>query len=323
MLYPFKFQPLFVEKIWGGQKLKKILGKEVGHIQHCGESWEIFDVGDQISEVVNGFLAENNLEELIEVYMGDLVGDKVFNEYGLQFPLLFKYIDAQEDLSVQVHPDDALAMRRYGCNGKSEMWYVIDADAGAGIYLGFKKGVKKQDYLQAVKNGSVDQLLVFYPVQKGDCFYVPAGTVHAIGKGVLLAEIQQSSDCTYRIFDWNRVDAFGLPRELHTAEAEEALHFNDKTDYKIQYESKFNQSVLLVDTPHFKVSTLQFNQPMEKIYAKIDSFVVYMCIEGSVHVIYEDKRTHLQKGETILVPAIATNVMLLPQKNVHLLEIYM
>ena len=323
MLYPFKFQPLFVEKIWGGQKLKKILGKEVGHIQHCGESWEIFDVGDQISEVVNGFLAENNLEELIEVYMGDLVGDKVFNEYGLQFPLLFKYIDAQEDLSVQVHPDDALAMRRYGCNGKSEMWYVIDADAGAGIYLGFKKGVKKQDYLQAVKNGNVDQLLVFYPVQKGDCFYVPAGTVHAIGKGVLLAEIQQSSDCTYRIFDWNRVDAFGFPRELHTAEAEEALHFNDKTDYKIQYEPKLNQSVLLVDTPHFKVITLQFNQPMEKIYAKIDSFVVYMCIEGSVHVIYEDKRTQLQKGETILVPAIATNVMLLPQKNVHLLEIYM
>lgn len=323
MLYPFKFQPLFVEKIWGGQKLKKILGKEVGHIQHCGESWEIFDVGDQISEVVNGFLAENNLEELIEVYMGDLVGDKVFNEYGLQFPLLLKYIDAQEDLSVQVHPDDALAMRRYGCNGKSEMWYVIDADAGAGIYLGFKKGVKKQDYLQAVKNGSVDQLLVFYPVQKGDCFYVPAGTVHAIGKGVLLAEIQQSSDCTYRIFDWNRVDAFGLPRELHTAEAEEALHFNDKTDYKIQYESKFNQSVLLVDTPHFKVSTLQFNQPMEKIYAKIDSFVVYMCIEGSAHIIYEDKRTHLQKGETVLVPAIATDVKLLPQKNVHLLEIYM
>lgn len=323
MLYPFKFQPLFLEKIWGGNKIEKLLNKSVGDVVRCGESWEIFDVDENISEVVNGFLSENNLEELIEVYMGDLVGDKVFNEFGLQFPLLFKYIDAQDDLSVQVHPDDALAMRRYGCNGKTEMWYVLDADAGAGLYVGFKKGVKKADYLQAVKNGTVDTLLEFYPVKKGDCFFIPAGTIHAIGKGVLLAEIQQSSDCTYRIFDWNRVDANGFSRELHVAEAEEALHFDDKVEYKVQYSLEKNKTIQLVDSKYFNVSVLHFDKPLEKVYAKIDSFVVYMCIEGSVKLVYDLEEVLMEKGESVLVPALATELKLYPQPSAKLLEVYM
>ena len=216
MLYPLKFKPFFKEKIWGGNKIKSLLHRPVTNMTHCGESWEISAIEDNVSVVANGFFADNNdLNELIEVYMGELLGDKVYDKYGLGFPLLVKFIDATDDLSVQVHPDDKLAKERYGMNGKTEMWYVIQADEGAGLYVGFKEGVTRDQYWDAVDAGTVDQLLRFYPVKKGELYFIPAGTVHAIGKGVLLAEIQQPSDVTYRIFDWNRVDENGNSRELH------------------------------------------------------------------------------------------------------------
>ena len=231
MLYPLKFKPFFKEKIWGGEKIKKVLHRPVGNMDHCGESWEISAIEGNVSVVANGFFAEDNdLNELIEVYMGDLLGDKVYDQYGLGFPLLIKYIDATDDLSVQVHPDDQLAQERYGMNGKTEMWYVIEADKGAGLYVGFKEGVTRDQYCDAVDAGTVDQLLKFHPVKPGDLFFIPAGTVHAIGRGVLLAEIQQPSDVTYRIFDWNRVDEQGNSRELHVDEAFDAIHFEGEQD---------------------------------------------------------------------------------------------
>lgn len=324
MLTPLKFHPRFFEKIWGGQKIKNLLHKDFGNLKNCGESWEVSGLAGKASTVAEGFpLAGNDLNELTEVYMGDLVGDKVYDKYGNDFPLLVKFIDAQEDLSVQVHPDDALAQRRYGTNGKTEMWYVLQADPGAGLYVGFRDGVEKADYLQAVADGTVDRLLQFYPVKAGDVFLIPGGTVHAIGKGVLLSEIQQSSDCTYRIFDWNRVDAAGQSRELHTAEAEEALHFGGPADCHRTYAPTLNQTVQVVRCPQFATNLLHFTQPLEKVYAGIDSMVVYVCVEGSVCFVEEGKEYPLHTGEVLLMPALATEAKLLPLPECKLLETYL
>lgn len=324
MLTPLKFRTQYFEKIWGGKKIKTILGKNFGPIANCGESWEVSGIAGKASEIAAGLPLEGNtLEELTEVYMGDLVGDKVFDEFGNDFPLLVKFIDAQDVLSVQVHPDDALAERRYGTNGKTEMWYVIQADAGAGLYVGFKKGVTKEDYLAAVAAGTVDQLLNFYPVAAGDVFFIPAGTVHAIGKGVLLAEIQQSSDCTYRIFDWNRVDAHGNPRELHTADAEDAIRFGEETEYHTFYTPLKEKTSPVIRCNKFNVNLLHFEKPLEKIYAGIDSFIIYICIEGRVAFIYEGKDYLLNKGEVMLMPAIATEAQLLPLTESKLMEVYL
>lgn len=322
MLYPLKFRPLFFDKIWGGHKIEKLLGKNIGKLANCGESWELSGIDGKESEVADGILAENTLSELVEIYMGDLVGEKVFDRYGNDFPLLVKFIDAQDDLSVQVHPDDKLAALRHGTNGKTEMWYVVDADAGSGLYVGFKEGVTKQQYLQAVADGTVDRLLVFYPAKPGDVFFIPAGTVHALGKGAMVAEIQQSSDVTYRIFDWNRVGSDGKGRQLHTLEAEDALHFDDKTAYKVDYERTVNKTVPVISCNQFNVNVIEFDKTLEKVYAKIDSFVIYVCLEGSANVVYEGEAQRLTKGEVMLVPAIATELAMVPEGRTKMLEVY-
>ena len=229
-LYPLKFTPVLKEKIWGGNKIETILKHKISPLKNCGESWEISGIVDDESVVANGFLAENNLNELMEIYLTDLVGEKNYEKYGLGFPLLIKFIDAQDNLSVQVHPDDAFAQERYGQNGKTEMWHVIQADEGAGLYVGFNQKITAQQYLDAVEGGTLEEYLKFYPVKPGDTFMIPAGTVHAIGKGVLLAEIQQPSDITFRIYDWNRVDDQGNSRELHTEEAFDAIHSEKNLD---------------------------------------------------------------------------------------------
>ena len=364
MLYPLKFKPFFKEKIWGGAKIKNILHRPVANMTHCGESWEISAIEDNVSVVDNGFLAdENDLNELIEVYMGELLGDKVYDQYGLGFPLLIKYIDATDDLSVQVHPDDKLAQERYGMNGKTEIWYVIQADEGAGLYVGFKEGVTRVQYCDAVDAGTVDQLLNFYPVKPGDLFFIPAGTVHAIGKGVLLAEIQQPSDVTYRIFDWNRVDAQGNSRELHVDEAFDAIHFendpvqneNDAPNEetlratspknndgagdaqkstengevclipagKVSYEEKFNTTSKLLRSPFFNLNEIYFEKPLKKTYTEIDSFIVYMCIEGHVHGFTDEEQVELKTGELMLVPACTPELNLIPEGKSRLLEVYL
>ncbi|MBP5663666.1 MAG: mannose-6-phosphate isomerase [Bacteroidales bacterium] len=354
MLYPLKFKPFFKEKIWGGDKIRKLLHRPVGNMDHCGESWEISAIEGNVSVVANGFFAEDNdLNELIEVYMGDLLGDKVYDQYGLGFPLLIKYIDATDDLSVQVHPDDQLAQERYGMNGKTEMWYVIAADKGAGLYVGFKDGVTREQYCDAVDAGTVDQLLKFHPVKPGDLFFIPAGTVHAIGKGVLLAEIQQPSDVTYRIFDWNRVDEQGNSRELHVDEAFDAIHFegdkakaenkttnggegddassnvsenSDNTEIpagKVNYEEKFNTTSKLLRSSFFNLNEIYFENPLKKTYTEIDSFIIYMCIEGHVHAFTDDEQFELRTGEVMLVPACTPELNLIPEGKSRLLEIYL
>ena len=345
MLYPLKFKPFFKEKIWGGDKIKKVLHRPVGNMDHCGESWEISAIEGNVSVVANGFFAEDNdLNELIEVYMGDLLGDKVYDQYGLGFPLLIKYIDATDDLSVQVHPDDQLAQERYGMNGKTEMWYVIEADKGAGLYVGFKEGVTRDQYCDAVDAGTVDQLLKFYPVKPGDLFFIPAGTVHAIGRGVLLAEIQQPSDVTYRIFDWNRVDEQGNSRKLHVDEAFDAIHFegepaqnekntsSDVSDIsenpvipagKVNYEEKFNTTSKLLRSSFFNLNEIYFENPLKKTYTEIDSFIIYMCIEGHVHAFTDDEQFELCTGEVMLVPASTPELNLIPEGKSRLLEVYL
>lgn len=322
-LYPLKFEPILKDKIWGGTRLKTLLYKEISGANCCGESWEVSGlVGDE-SMIVNGFLAENNLNELLEIYMTELVGEKNYEKYGLGFPLLIKFIDAQDNLSVQVHPDDELAQRKYGQSGKTEMWHVIASEPGSGLYVGFNKTVCKTQFEEAIANGTVEDVLQFYPVQPGDTFMIPAGTVHAIGKGVLLAEIQQPSDMTFRVFDWNRVDDEGNARELHVQEALEAIDFDHQTDnFKVEYQPQLNKTVRLVRSQYFNTSLLEFDQPLNKSFVEIDSFVIYMCLDGQILLAYGDERERLETGEVVLIPAEMEEVQLLPARKSKVLEVY-
>ncbi|MDR1112183.1 MAG: class I mannose-6-phosphate isomerase [Bacteroidales bacterium] len=323
-LYPLKFRPQFYEKIWGGHRIKTLLGKDFTPLANCGESWEISGIDGCASVVENGFLAGNELTELIEIYMGDLVGDSVYDRFGLGFPLLIKFIDAADTLSVQVHPSDALAQQLFHENGKSELWYVLDASPDAGLYVGFQQGVTPADYDKAVEAGSVAQLLQFYPVQKGDTFFIPAGTVHAIGKGVLLAEIQQASDLTFRIFDWNRVANDGKPRTLHLKEARQALDFTPRQSYKIDCQPELNNSYKVLRESCFNVNLLTFDKPVQKIYTPIDSFVIYLCTEGHFHLFGDNIEETLEAGETLLVPAEVTELNLIPcHHKATILEVFL
>lgn len=335
-LYPLKFVPILKSKIWGGSKMINLYNK-IEQVERCGgeiskdeittekigESWEISDIDDNVSVVCNGFLAENDLREMIELYMGDLMGDSVFNRFGLGFPLLIKFIDAQDNLSVQVHPDDKLAFTLYEQLGKNELWYVVDADPDAGLYIGFKKGVKQNDYEKAVREGYIDKLLNFHPVKRGDAFFIPAGTIHAIGKGVMVAEIQQASDCTYRIFDWNRTDNEGMPRELHCAEALPAIHFNEPAPQKLEYNLKENGTSQLFRSEYFNINIIDFEKPLQKVFVNIESFVIYICTEGEVHLFTDDIHEVIYAGESILIPAILPDINLVPNKKSTLLEVYM
>jgi mannose-6-phosphate isomerase len=322
-LYPLKFTPILKEKIWGGNKIETILKHQISPLKNCGESWEISGIVDDESVVSNGFLAENNLNELMEIYLTDLVGEKNYEKYGLGFPLLIKFIDAQDNLSVQVHPDDTFAQDKYGQNGKTEMWHVIQADEGAGLYVGFNQKITAQQYLEAVENGTLENYLKFYPVKPGDTFMIPAGTVHAIGKGVLLAEIQQPSDITFRIYDWNRVDANGKGRELHTEEAFEAIHSEENlADFQIHYNQEKNKTVTLVHSPYFNTNLLEMDMQVQKSLVNLDSFVIYMCLEGNVFLVSGDFKERLETGEVVLVPAEVDQIQIIPDPKAKLLEVY-
>lgn len=322
-LYPLKFTPILKEKIWGGNKIETILKHKISPMRNCGESWEVSGLVEDESVVSNGFLAENNLNELLEIYLTDFVGEKNYEKYGLGFPLLIKFIDAQDNLSVQVHPDDTLAQEKYGQNGKTEMWHVIEADEGAGLYVGFNQKVTEQQYVSAVEAGTLEALLKFYPVKASDTFMIPAGTVHAIGKGVLLAEIQQPSDITFRIFDWNRVDENGNSRELHTEEALDAIHFEENVgDFKVKYAPEKNKTVTLVHSPFFNTNMLDMDMQVEKSFAQLDSFVIYMCLEGSVFLVSGDFKERMETGEVVVVPAEIDQLQIIPDPKAKLLEVY-
>ncbi len=321
-LYPLKFEPILKETIWGGKRLHQILGK-LDKYKHTGESWEISGVEESISVVSEGFLKGNNLEELIEIYMGDLVGDHVYEKFGLKFPLLIKYIDANDVLSIQVHPDDKMAADRHQSFGKTEMWYVMEHEPDADIIIGFSHNVSKEEYLIKLNDSSLSEILNSVKVSKGDAFFLPAGRIHAIGKGILIAEIQQASDITYRIYDWNRLDKNGNIRELHIEQALDAIDYKATKESRIKYDTTPNKTTQIAKCPYFTTNTLRFDKPIEKDYNLLDSFVVYMCLEGAFTIkTASGYVVSIDKGDTILIPAVTKNLELIPECYTEILEIY-
>jgi mannose-6-phosphate isomerase len=321
-LYPLKFHPILKDKIWGGARLKKILNKPTDS-DKCGESWEISAVQGNISKVSNGFLAGNNLLELTEIYIGDLVGDMIYERFGIEFPLLIKFIDANDVLSVQVHPDDELAMERHKAYGKTEMWYIIEAEKDADIICGFNRKMDRDTYLLHLKNKTLKKILNFETVSAGDVFFTPSGRIHAVGAGILLAEIQQTSDITYRIYDWDRVDDKGKPREMHTELALDAIDFKYYGKYRTDYEMLLNQTTVIADCKYFTTNVIYFDKPVEKDYSFIDSFVIYMCLEGKIDINYGPGLSEkMVAGESVLIPAIIKNLRLVPVGKSKALEVY-
>lgn len=321
-LYPIRFKPVLKETLWGGSALRERYGKRARAGTLIGESWEISGMPGASSVVANGFLKGNTLEEITEVYMGDIVGEAVFEKYGNEFPLLVKFIDARNRLSIQVHPDDRLAAERHHAWGKTEMWYVIDAAPGAVIYTGFRKKTTKEEYLEHLSSKRLEELINVTEVSRGDVFFIPAGMVHAIGAGVLLTELQQNSDVTYRIYDWDRTDASGKPREMHTALALDAINFSLDTTNLIKKTPQLNQPVMLAECPWFRTSLLRIDSPVIKDYSLTDSFIIYICTESMAIVECFGQREELKAGETLLIPASADSVTLIPQGTVTLLEAF-
>ena len=321
-LYPIKFKPVLKEAIWGGSALHEKFGKESrpGHL--IGESWEVNGMSGESSVVANGFLKGNTLEEIIEIYMGDMVGDGPYEKYGNEFPLLIKFIDAHETLSIQVHPDDQLAYDRHHAWGKTEMWYIIDAAAEALIYTGFKNKTTKEEYLRYLDNKTLGDLINTTIVRPGDSFFIPAGMVHAIGAGVMLTEIQQTSDITYRIYDWDRVDATGKPREMHTELALDAINFDLNDTGLIRHEPLLNHPVTLAECKYFRTNLLQIDCPIIKDYSLTDSFIIYICTKGMVLVECFGNTEKIHAGETILIPSSSDSVTLIPAGTATLLEVF-
>lgn len=319
-LYPLRFTPILKDKIWGGARLRDLLGK--GASEKAGESWEISGVEGNVSLVENGFLAGNSLQELAEIYMGDLVGDAIFDRFGVEFPLLIKFIDAAEFLSVQVHPGDSLARERHNSFGKTEMWYILESDNGQ-LIAGFNRKLDREQYLEHFNGGTLKEILNYEKVAPGDIYFMPAGRVHAIGSGVLLAEIQQTSDVTYRIYDWDRTGENGQPRELHTELALDAIDFEVPSSYRTGYQALNNSTVTAVDSPYFTTSVIRLDMPVEKDYNLIDSFVVYLCAEGAAGITYGKGAVEMiKKGETLLIPAELKNLAIVPTEPTTMLEVY-
>ncbi|MCX2836595.1 mannose-6-phosphate isomerase [Salinimicrobium sp. MT39] len=318
--YPIKFEPILKEKIWGGNKLINILNKDSNR-EDLGESWEISGVKGDISVVQNGALKGQTLNALLEEYKEGLLGLKNFKKFGAEFPLLIKFIDAKTELSVQLHPHDNIAKKRHNSFGKTEMWYIMQADEGAEINVGFKKSISKEEYLEHLETGKITELLNFEKVQKGDSFFINTGKVHAIGAGVLLAEIQQTSDITYRIYDWDRVDAEGNSRELHTDLALDAIDFEKKDDFKRTYKREENHSTNIASCEYFTTNFLPVKGEIVKDYAQLDSFVIYMCVSGDAEISVSGNSEKIVQGQTLLVPAEVKEVQI-TSEGVELLEVF-
>jgi len=321
-LYPLKFEPLLKEKVWGGNKLVTSYHKKGDPALKYGESWELSAVSDNFSVVSNGFLAGNNIEELIEVYMGDLTGDAVFEKFGNEFPLLIKLIEAREDLSIQVHPGDAVARERHNAYGKTEMWYILESEKNCRIYTGFRNNITKEKYLDALSAGEMAGLLNVENPAAGDAFFTPAGRIHAIGAGILLAEIQQTSDITYRIYDWNRTGNNGKPRELHTDLALDVIDFKTSGESRIVKEPVLNRTINLVSCEFFTTNVIDFNKPVIKDYNLFNSFMIYICVEGEFMIRWDGKSEPVSKGETVLLPAMIKDIVLEPMMESRILEVF-
>jgi len=315
--YPLQFQPIFKDRIWGGTKLKTVLNKPITS-SITGESWELSTVDGDVSVIANGEFVGKSLTELIDAFPNEVLGTQVFEVFGKQFPLLFKYLDAREDLSIQVHPNDQLASARHNSFGKTEMWYVLQADAGSSIIVGFKKDSNSAEYIENLNGKTLLSLLDTIPVEVGDVFFLETGTVHAIGAGLLIAEIQQTSDITYRLYDFDRVDADGNTRALHIDLALDAINY-DKIDAKRSYQKHENTSNEMVDCNYFTTNYIPLSGTM-KFEKDGRSFHVYMCTEGDFTITQENVPYHYKKGDTILMPAAISIFEF--TGNASLLEIY-
>lgn len=322
-LYPFKFKPVYKDKIWGGSKIKTVLGQDFSPLPNCGEAWVLSGVEENQTEISNGFLAGNELNELVEVYMGELVGENIFKKFGNEFPILIKFIDANDWLSIQVHPDDELAATRHNSLGKTEMWYILDAEKDSQLISGFSKKVDREEYKNLLENKGLKNILNFEKVNKGDVYYMPSGRVHALGPGILLAEIQQTSDVTYRIYDWDRIDKAGMTRELHTDLALDALDFDVYDNYKSEYSIKENGTSKVVESPYFTTNLIHINKAISKDYSELDSFVIYICPEGSYTLKVDNTEYRSKAGEAILIPASIEQLEIYPEKECKILEVYM
>ena len=318
-LYPIKFAPILKDKIWGGQKLKTILNKN-SDLPNIGESWEISDVEGDTSIVSNGSLKGQSLRQLLETYKADLVGLQNYRIFKNKFPLLIKFIDAKEDLSIQLHPNDELAAKRHNSFGKTEMWYVFQADKDSNLIVGFNQKMTSELYLKHLNDKTLTKILNFDKVKEGDTYFVEVGRVHAIGAGVMVAEIQQTSDITYRVYDWDRVDADGNERELHNDLALDAFDFDLEDNFRVSYDKTENQSNEMVSCPYFTTNYLKVNKTLKKDNYH-GSFIIYMCIEGEAKILTDGFSESIKKGETILLPAIIENYEI-SSKNATLLEVY-
>lgn len=306
---PLHFAPYLKSVIWGGEQIAPYKGIETS--QHeIGESWEISGVPGHVSVVDRGPLKGKTLSELIDIYGADLVGADVYKKYGKEFPLLIKIIDAKADLSVQVHPDDELAHKRHNCPGKTEMWYIMKTAPGAKIYAGLKEKITPDEYERRVADNSIMDVIAAYDSAPGDVFFLPAGRIHAIGAGNLLAEIQETSDITYRIYDYDRRGADGKPRELHTEQARDAIDYTVYPDYRNAPVSSSEKEADLVNCSHFDVRRILLDGISEQqMNHTRRSFMIVMCLEGSAVLSYSDGKTvEITRGETLLFPAVLGNL---------------
>ncbi len=318
-LYPLKFQPILKDKIWGGEKLIEDFNKSSSSKQ-LGESWEISTVPGDISIVSNGELKGQSLQYLLNEFKAELLGKKNFERFGKDFPLLIKFIDAKQDLSIQLHPNDQLAKKRHNSFGKTEMWYVMDSDKDANLIVGFNQEMSREIYLKHLEEKTLTKILNFDKVKEGDTYFIEAGRVHAIGAGVLLAEIQQTSDVTYRVYDWDRVDADGNERELHNDIAIDAFDFKMKNNFRVDYKKSKNVSNEMVNCPFFTTNYIELTSELNK-QNKQDSFIIYMCVDGNVNIETNTTKERISKGETILIPAVIKDFKL-HSHYAKLLEVY-
>lgn len=321
-LYPLKFKTIYKDKIWGGHKIETYLHKDIGDLPNCGETWEISGVKSDVSVVNGGALDGHSLADLLVQYQGELVGDKVYAHFGNIFPLLVKFIDANDDLSVQVHPDDKLAKERHNSFGKTEMWYVIEADPGSTLITGFNQELNEQKYVDALNSGHIMDILNKEDVAAGDVYFLPAGRVHTIGKGLLIAEIQQTSDITYRIYDFDRVDDKGNKRELHTEEALAAIDYEFHEEYKTPYTPVKDETVHVVSCPYFTTNVMDFTTSTDKDYSNLDSFVIHVCVEGEYTIKHNGDSYPVKMGECILLPKTILKVSLETSSGFKILESY-
>ncbi len=306
-LYPLKFHPILKERLWGGTRLGTQLNKPITS-DITGESWELSGVRGDVSLVSNGALEGTSLNTLIQSRANELLGASVVERFGKEFPILIKFIDAKQDLSIQLHPNDALAKERHNSFGKTEMWYIMDAEADANLIVGFNQAVSKEQYVKSLESNSLLDYMNYEKVGPGDTFFINTGKIHAIGAGVLLAEIQQTSDVTYRVFDFNRRDKEGNLRELHTELALDAIDFEQKDDFKVSYTKEKNEINPMVACPYFNTNFLHLESDLVQDVSSRDSFTIYMCVEGEAKVSNESGVTSVQKGETVLLPASSKKI---------------